>query len=111
MARSRTRVALFIAIAAVYVAVRLWHLDWTCLWFDEIFSVHAAEHEPGPLLRFVAFDLAHPPLFYLVLKFWINIGGEGIFWLRLLPVLFSCIAIIPFRFLVRELHSGERSDD
>ncbi len=111
MARVSIRAALFITLAAIYVAVRLWHLDGSCLWFDEIFSVHAAEHELSPLLRFVALDLVHPPLFYLVLKVWVNIGGESIFWLRLLSIIFSCLAIVPFRFLVRELYRGERSDE
>jgi uncharacterized membrane protein len=111
MARSRMRLGMFVTLVALYVAVRLWHLDARCLWFDEIFSVHAAEHELGPLLRFVALDLVHPPLFYLVLKVWINIGGESIFWLRLPSVISSCLVIVPFRFLVRELYRGERFDD
>jgi len=110
MALSRIRLALFVALVAIYVAVRLWGLDDSCLWFDEMFSVHAAEHELGPLLRFVALDLVHPPLFYLVLKLWISIGGESIFWLRLLSVLFSFLTIAPLWFFIRELHPKERPD-
>ncbi len=90
-------------LIALYVAVRMWHLTDSCLWFDEIFSVHAAEQPLGQILNFVAADLVHPPLFYLILKGWVGIGGSGLLWLRLLPVLFASLAIIPFLLLSREL--------
>ena len=86
-----------------YAALRIWRLTDSCLWFDEIFSVHAAEHSWGALLQFVAQDLVHPPLFYVLLKAWIGAGGEGLFWLRLLPVSISLLAFVPFYFLCREL--------
>ena len=90
-------------LSVVYTAARLWRLDASCLWFDELFSVHAAEHDWGSLFWFVAQDLIHPPLFYLVLKSWIAVMGESVFCLRLLPVLFSVLAIFPFVRLCREL--------
>src|SRR5215204_4008262 len=91
------------AICVVYIAARIWRLTDSCLWFDEIFSVHAAEHDWSSLYSFVAKDLIHPPLFYILLKLWMWTGGEGVYWLRLLPVLFSILAIIPFIYLCREL--------
>ena len=99
---SRTRLIIG-ALCLFYVAARIWRLDDSCLWFDEIFSVHAAEHDWGPLFSFVAKDLIHPPLFYAALKGWIAIGGESVFWLRLLPVVFSALAIFPLVRLCREL--------
>lgn len=99
----RKSLILMISVCLLYVGARLWRLGDTCLWFDEIFSVHAAEHDWSSLFRFVAQDLIHPPLFYIVLKSWIGIGGESVFWLRLLPVLFSAVAIFPFVRLCREL--------
>src|SRR5829696_3395914 len=91
------------AICVVYIAARIWRLTDSCLWFDEIFSVHAAEHDWSSLFSFVAKDLIHPPLFYLILKLWIAVGGESVFWLRLLPVAFSVLASFPFVRLAREL--------
>jgi len=93
-----------VAVVALFVAVRLWRLSASCLWFDEIFSVHAARHGWAELLRFVAADIIHPPLFYLLLKIWISLGGESLLWLRLLPALVGIAAIIPFLLLCRELH-------
>jgi len=90
-------------IIAIYTAARFCRLADSCLWFDEIFSVHAAEHSWGEIFNFLALDLIHPPLFYLLLKFWMGIGGDGVFWLRLLPVLISFLAVFPFVKLCREM--------
>lgn len=91
------------SLCLAYVALRFWGLVDSCLWFDEIFSIHAAEHSWDSILWFVARDLIHPPLFYLLLKIWITIGGEGLLWLRSLPVVFSVLALFPFLMLCKEL--------
>ena len=96
-------IAVVAVTAAIYIMLRFWHLTDSCLWFDEIFSVHAAEMDFQNLFWFVAQDLIHPPLFYVLLKFWITSGGESLFWLRFFPVFFSIISIVPFFFLCREL--------
>jgi hypothetical protein len=96
-------------LAAVLLGVRLWRLDASCLWFDEVFSVHAAGHGWGALLDFVALDLIHPPLFYLLLKSWIALAGsEGVWWLRLFPVLTATAAVVPVVLLCRELRLPPR---
>lgn len=89
-------------IAVVCILLRMWNLTASCLWFDEIFSIHAATLSWRNLFWFVAQDLIHPPLFYALLKIWIFVGGENLFWLRFFPVLFSTLAIIPFILLCRQ---------
>lgn len=91
------------AISVTYVVFRFWNLTDSCLWFDEIFGVHAAGHSWKNLFWFVAQDLIHPPLFYVLLKIWILIGGESLFWLRFFPVFFSILALVPLYFLCRQL--------
>lgn len=93
----------FVIVSAVWVLARLWRLSSSCLWFDEVFSVHTARHSWTGMLKFVAADIIHPPFFYAVLKVWIAIGGESVLWLRLLPVLFSVATIVPVRLLAKEL--------
>ncbi|HKP73360.1 MAG TPA: glycosyltransferase family 39 protein [Pyrinomonadaceae bacterium] len=94
----------FVLTCALFAGARLWRLDASCLWFDEIFSVHAAAHDWRGLLDFVALDLIHPPLFYLLLKLWIAVaGGESVWWLRLFPALTAAAAVVPFLLLCREL--------
>ena len=96
-------------LVCLYVAARLWRLTASCLWFDEIFGVHAARHAWGDLWRFIAADLIHPPLFYALLKVWIALGGESLLWLRLFPVLASVAAVVPLLLLARELRLGARA--
>jgi uncharacterized membrane protein len=90
-------------ICLVYAGLRFWNLTASCLWFDEIFSLHAAAHDWRNLFWFVAQDLIHPPFFYVLLKIWTAIGGESLFWLRFFPVFFSILAVVPFVLLCREL--------
>jgi uncharacterized membrane protein len=99
-------ILIFAFIVAVFIGARLWRLTASCLWFDEVFSVHAARHEWSRLLGFVAADIIHPPLFYALLKVWISLGGESLFWLRLFPVLISVAVLVPFILLCRELRLG-----
>ncbi len=66
---------IFTSVLSIYIAARLWRLTDSCLWFDEIFSVDAAEHAWKDLFQFAALDLIHPPLFYFLLKILIAVGG------------------------------------
>src|SRR5258708_14772921 len=99
----RARIIITGALCVVFVLFRLWHLTDSCLWFDEIFSVHAAEHSWNSILSFVSLDLIHPPLFYLLLKLWIGAGGESLTWLRMFPALFSVVSLVPLILFLREV--------
>ncbi|CAN5207379.1 hypothetical protein BH20ACI2_BH20ACI2_21210 [soil metagenome] len=104
MTASRTvQLAAFALVISLYAAARIWGMTGSCLWFDEIFSIHAAEHPWNSIFSFVSLDLIHPPLFYVLLKLWISIGGESLLWLRSFPVAISVIAVFPFIALCREL--------
>ncbi len=94
---------IFVLIIYLYIALRLWHLGAYGLWLDEVFSVNVARLGWREIIPFVAQDIVHPPLFYLLLKIWIGIGGETLFWLRLLPALTAIAAIVPLFLLCRDL--------
>ena len=94
---------LLVLMVGLFVAARLWHLTSYSLWTDEIFSLLAARHTWGGLVAYVAADVVHPPLFYMLLKLWISIGGESLFWLKLFPFLISIAMLVPFLLLHREL--------
>ncbi len=91
------------ALAVIYILLRFWHLTDSCLWFDELFGVHAASLEWREMFWFVAQDLIHPPFFYILLKLWISVGGETLFWLRCFPVLFSILALFAFYQFCKQL--------
>jgi hypothetical protein len=89
-------------VVALYIAMRVYHGAAICMDGDEIFSVGVATHDWTGLMRSVGQDSIHPPLFYFLLKFWIALGNDSLFWVRLLPALFSTLAIIPMVLLGRE---------
>ena len=99
----RSQLVLTALLVTLYAAARLRGLTAACLWFDEIFSAHAARHAWGGLWSFAAADLIHPPLFYALLKLWAAAGGESLLWLRLFPALTSLLALVPFFLLAGEL--------
>src|SRR5207245_1672006 len=82
-------------LLAVFAAARLWGLADYCLDCDEIWSLKFARHDWAGLLAAVADDVSHPPLFYLLLKGWIGVGGESVGWLRLFPVLTAIACVGP----------------
>lgn len=100
---SKGALAIFFGVSAVYIGYRLWDLTGASLWSDEIFALRIARVPWGELLPTLADDKTTPPLFYVILKLWISVGGESLLWLKLLPFLVSVINLVPFYFLCREL--------
>jgi uncharacterized membrane protein len=100
---SRNAYLVFALAASLFIVLRLWRLTDSCLWFDELFSVHAARHTWVGMFNFVVADIIHPPLFYILLKLWVALGGESLLWLRLFPTLTSIVTIAPLALLCREL--------
>jgi hypothetical protein len=94
---------LFLVLIAVFAAVRLWGLADYCLDCDEIWSLTFARSDWGRLLAAVAEDVSHPPLFYLLLKGWIALGGESVIWLRLFPALTAIACVVPLVLFCRSL--------
>jgi hypothetical protein len=98
-----TGATVFGVLVVVFIAVRLLNLVIFCFDSDEVFSVRLASQPWSGLFRDAGFDIVHPPLFYMLLKLWIAIGGVGVVWVRLLPALFSIASIVPLYYLGRSL--------
>ena len=100
---TRRSAALFIVIAFAFAAARLWHLTSYGLFGDEVFTLWTAAQDWRSLFASVIGDVAHPPLFYALLKVWINLAGQSVLWLKLLPALLSIGSILPFALLCNEM--------
>ena len=74
-------------------AVRLTGLSLDSLWFDEVFSVRAAQLSLGQIVSLTSADV-HPPLYYLLLHFWISFFGETETAVRMLSVCFSVLTVL-----------------
>ena len=101
--------SLFIGISVVFVAARLWHMTSYGLFGDEVFTLWTSEQSWSSLFTSVVGDVVHPPLFYVLLKLWMAIGGQSLTWVKLLPAMFSIASIIPFFLLCRELKLDPRA--
>jgi len=78
---------------AVGCALRLTGLGVHSLWYDELASIDIAlAADPIAVLR----RDFHPPLYYFVIRWWVELGGQSDVWLRLLPALLSCAALALF---------------
>ncbi|MGI8733513.1 MAG: glycosyltransferase family 39 protein [Pyrinomonadaceae bacterium] len=90
-------------VIMLYIGSRFWRLTQFNLQRDEIFTVETARLGWRAIFVTITADVVHPPLFYLLLKIWIHIGGESLRWLRFLPTLIAIATLVPFLLLCREL--------
>jgi mannosyltransferase len=102
--RALARTPLILAALTLFAFIlRLYLLGEKSIWLDEAFSIALARHDLGDLLRLTASSDTHPPLYYIVLHFWLALG-ESEAMVRLLSALFSAAAV-PLMFVVgRELY-------
>jgi hypothetical protein len=96
--------ALLSLIVVLFAVARLWNLAPYNLWGDELFSLYSARMGWVDMIRRLITDGAQAPVFYVLLKGWIAVGGESVLWLRLLPVVISIITLPPFFLLCRALN-------
>lgn len=100
---------ILLGITLAGAVLRVYLLGDKSIWLDEAFSIALSRHELGELLRLTVLTDAHPPLYYVALKFWTMLGtGEGI--VRLLSALFSTAAI-PMIYLLGSTLYEERGGD
>jgi len=76
------------------------------MWLDETFSVWIASHDISEMLQWITRIDQHPPLYYLLLHYWIMYYGDSPFYVRLLSALFGA-ATIPVIYLIGKRISGD----
>ena len=94
-------ILLFILILSIGISLRIYNLDKYDFWHDEIFDILIAKG----IFHWTATDygyLIDPPLFYLLLGFWLRLGNSE-FVLRLLPSIFGVLCIIAIYFVGKKL--------
>lgn len=90
-----------LTLAIFFVYVR--YLGRQSLWFDEGLSVSFAARPLPQLFRTLIYEDLHPPLYYLLLHFWMALAGSSELAVRM-PSLFAAVLLIPLSFaIVREI--------
>ncbi|MBN1877492.1 MAG: glycosyltransferase family 39 protein [Anaerolineae bacterium] len=85
--------------------LRVLLLDNKGMWLDETFSVWLANHSVVDMLQWIAKIDQHPPLYYLLLHYWIVLKGDTPYCVRLLSVLLGA-GTIPMIYLIGKRMSG-----
>ena len=75
------------------------------MWLDETFSVWLANQSVVDMLQWIVKIDQHPPLYYLLLHYWIALFGDTPYAARLLSALFGT-ATIPIIYLIGKRMSG-----
>ena len=75
------------------------------MWLDETFSVWLANHSVVDMLQWIVKIDQHPPLYYLLLHYWIALNGDTPYYVRLLSALFGA-GTIPIIYLIGKRMSG-----
>ncbi len=86
------------AILALAVALRLHKIGAQSLWYDEGNSARIAERSLALIVAGAAGDI-HPPLYYIALKYWRAVFGEGEAALRAFSAACS-VLIVPCAYLL-----------
>jgi hypothetical protein len=94
-----------IALTLVGFVVRVLLLANKGLWTDEALSLWIANHNIGEMLQWISRIDFHPPLYYLLLHYWIDLVGANTYNLRLLSAIIGA-ATIPVIYLIGRRMSG-----
>ena len=94
---------IFIVVIGGFLRVLL--LDAKGMWLDETFSVWLANHNVVDMLHWIVKIDQHPPLYYLLLHYWMALRGDTPYDVRLLSVLFG-VGTIPIIYLIGKRMSG-----
>jgi len=97
---------LVIVITLIGAFLRMFLLSSQGLWLDETFSVWLASHGVADLLQWAVRLDQSPPLYYLILHYWMGLNGDTPYDVRLLSVLFGA-GTIPIIYLIGKRLSGE----
>lgn len=95
--------AVLITLAGYFLRVLL--LDAKGLWVDETFSIWMAHQSIPDILQWAVKIDQHPPLYYLLLHYWVALRGDAPYDVRLLSALFGA-GTIPIIYLIGKRMSG-----
>ena len=93
------------AVLVVVVVLGVFDAAGKSLWFDEAISVAVARMPWHDFMHTVTADEANMSIYYLLLRPWIAIGGDGEAWIRLLSVVAAVGTVATLYALARRLFS------
>ena len=93
-------------ILGLATIVRLYNLVAISLWHDEAFSALLIRYPWGEMFYRIGLDV-HPPLYYVLLRFWADVFGHSIFSLRGFSAFFGVATVLAVYMFVKEAFERE----
>ncbi|BAH74912.1 glycosyltransferase family 39 protein [Solidesulfovibrio magneticus] len=91
-----------VCITFVALALRVYHLDNSSLWWDEIIAINSSGFPAESILQWTLFHEVHPPLFYFLLK-GASLFGNSEIAFRSISVFAGIVGVVLMFFLVRRM--------
>lgn len=92
----------WVPILALAMALRFYHLTSAAIWGDEGSSLLLSEYALGDLWFHAAHDV-HPPLYFFLLRGWIELFGDSIWSIRAMSAIPGVIVVGLGIWLTRQL--------
>lgn len=81
-----------LAVAAVSLFLRIWAVRGKFLWFDEFLTALLARNSWGRFFAALRAE-AHPPLYFLMMKGWVSLFGDGRIAMKSLSIAAGAVAL------------------
>jgi len=82
----------FFLILILGIFLRILNLGKHSFWCDELLAISLGQHSIKWMINYITYKDAHPPLFYILVHFWLKFAKNE-FSLRTLPLLFGILCI------------------
>jgi len=92
---------LLVLFLAAGLTLRAESLRWRAAWYDEVYSLWLTSHSVATILRESAASDPHPPGYYLLLRGWRRIAGDGLGAARALSLVLWGAALLVLWHAVR----------
>ncbi|MDT4966683.1 MAG: mannosyltransferase [Acidobacteriota bacterium] len=90
---SRLLIIAILLILALGAVLRVYKLGSESIWLDEAFTIQITHGSLSSIVEETSKDV-HPPLYYFVFHYWLELFGDSEFASRLLSVLLGVLAIL-----------------
>jgi len=90
---SRLLLAALLLVLAGGAVLRVYKLGAESIWLDEAFTIQISRGSLASIVEETSRDV-HPPLYYFVVHYWLQVFGDSEFSVRLLSALLGVLAIL-----------------
>lgn len=96
-----------LAIGLLAILLRIYHLDFKSLWLDELYSIVPTNPQNSVDFIIQSSKADQPPLYFLLLHYWLKIFGYNSFSGRLLSAVIGVFCVFAMYFLGCEIKNRQ----